>query len=43
MALDGNAEAVKIIKPNALNRPGHSIGEDEGSSDKFRLSIHERA
>jgi hypothetical protein len=43
VASDGDAETVEFVKPNALDRPGLSIGEDHGLADKFGLRLLERA
>src|ERR1700690_526183 len=38
---DGNPHAVKFVQPNILNRPGFSVGENDGFSDEFGLHFPE--
>jgi hypothetical protein len=43
VVLDRNSQAVKLVKPNFLHRPGNSIGEDYGRADKLGLGLLELA
>ncbi len=43
MASDRNSQAVHFVKPNALHRPGLSVGEDHGLADKLSLGLLELA
>jgi hypothetical protein len=43
VALDRDSQAVKLVQPNFLHRPGHSIGEDYGLADKLGLGLLELA
>src|ERR1700690_384025 len=43
VSLDGNPHAVKFVQPNILNRPGFSVGENDGFPDQFRLHVPECA
>jgi hypothetical protein len=40
---DGNSQAVKFVKPYALDRPGFSVGKHHGSAEELRLRLLERA
>jgi hypothetical protein len=37
VASDRDSQAVHFVKPNALHRTGHSVGEDHGLADKLSL------
>lgn len=41
VSLDGDAHAVKFVQPNILNRPGFSIGKNDGFADEFSLHVSE--
>jgi hypothetical protein len=41
VALDRDSQAVKLVEPNFLHCPGHSIGEDYGLADKLGLGLLE--
>jgi hypothetical protein len=41
MSPDGDAHAVKFVEPNILNRPGFSVGENDGFPDELRLHVPE--
>lgn len=43
VAPDRDSQAVKLVKPNLLHRPGLSIGEDYNLADKLSLGLVERA
>jgi hypothetical protein len=43
VALNRDSQAVMLVKPNLLHRPGFSIGEDYGLADKLSLGLLERA
>jgi hypothetical protein len=34
---------MEFVKPNVLNRPGLSIGEDHGLADKLKPGVIDRA
>jgi hypothetical protein len=40
---DGNSQAVKFVKPYALDRSGFSVGKHHGPADKLGLRLLERA
>jgi hypothetical protein len=42
VSLDGNSHAVKFVQPNILNRPGFSVGENDGFPNEFRLHVSQR-
>ena len=42
MALDGDSQTVKLVKPDPFHRPGLSVGQDHGLADKLSLSLLER-
>src|SRR6476661_4945682 len=39
MAPDRDSQAVQFIKPDIVDRPGLSIGEDDGLAEKFSLGL----
>jgi len=43
MALDGDSQTVKLVEPNVLDRPGFSIGQDHGLTNKLKPGLLERA
>jgi len=36
---DRDSQTVMLVKPNPLHRPGLSIGEDYGLTDKLSLGL----
>ena len=42
MSPDGDSQTVKFIEPNALNRAGLSVGENDGFSNEFGLHVSQR-
>jgi hypothetical protein len=43
MAPDRYSQAVKLVEPNPLHRPGLSISKDYGLADKLRPGLIDRA
>jgi hypothetical protein len=43
MSLDGDAQAVKFVQADILDRSGFSVGENDGFADKRRLGVPKRA
>jgi hypothetical protein len=41
VASDRDSQAVHFVEPNALDRTGLSVGENDGSADKLGLSLFE--
>jgi hypothetical protein len=39
MPFDGNSKSVQIIKPDVLDSPRFSVGEDDGFADQFGLRL----
>ena len=42
VALNGDSQTVKLVKPKFFHRPGLSISEDYGLADDLRLGLLER-
>ena len=43
VALNGDSQTVKLVKPNVLDRTSLSVREDHRPSDKLTASLLERA
>jgi len=43
VALDGDSQTVKLVKPDPLHSPGLSVGQGHGLADKLSLGLLERA
>jgi hypothetical protein len=43
VSLDRKPQAVKFVEPDILDRPGLSIGKDDGLSEQCELSVPERS
>jgi hypothetical protein len=43
VAPDRDSQAVQFVKPNVLDRPGLSVGEDYRFADNFKLRLLKRA